>query len=132
VVCACVFGVAPALGSSSLSAVAGASARSTDNPGRRRTRAALVVAEFALSVVVLAAGGLVLRSLFALQRVDPGVRVDRVLTSTISLPAARYDQPQKVVGFYDRLLAGVRAIPDVEAATVSYALPPERLSEATN
>src|SRR5205823_3858968 len=118
--------------SSSLSAAANASSRGTDTPTRRRTRAALVVAEFALSVVVLAAAGLVTRSLLALQQVDVGIRVSRVVTATISLPAIRYDQPDKVVAFYERLLAAVRAVPGVEAASASYGLPPERLLETTN
>src|SRR5207249_6373897 len=118
--------------SSNLSAVANASSRSTDTPVRRRARAALVVAEFALSVIVLAAAGLVTRSLLALERVDAGVRVDRLVTTTISLPAARYDRPEQIVGFYEQLLAGVRALPGVEAASISYGLPPERLTEASN
>jgi putative ABC transport system permease protein len=57
-----------------------------------------------------------LRSLWSLQRIDLGFNPDRVLTMRLALPAATYDTPAKVIGFYDQLLQDVRATPGVKSA----------------
>ena len=75
---------------------------------RQRLRGALVVAETALAVILLAGAGLMTRSLWKLQQIDLGFNPDGVLTMRLALPAAQYDTPEKVIGFYDRLLADVR------------------------
>ena len=67
---------------------------------RQRFRSALVVVEMALAVVLLVGAGLMLRSLWSLQRVQLGFDPSRVLTMRLSLPAASYQTPEQVVDFY--------------------------------
>jgi putative ABC transport system permease protein len=90
---------------------------------RQRFRNALVVVEMALAVVLLVAAGLVLRSLWSLQRVELGFDPSNVLTMRVSLPQASYQAPEQVVGFYLRLLERVRSTPGVRTAGAVRALP---------
>jgi putative ABC transport system permease protein len=87
--------------------------------GRGRLRAALVVAEVALSLVLLIGSGLMVRSFIALQRLDPGFRPDHALMVRVSLPAGdritRADQ-ERFVGFFTRATARLRQLPGVTAA----------------
>jgi len=99
------------------------SAASTAGSWRQRLRGALVVAEVALAVILLTGAGLMLRSLWSLQRIDLGFNPDRVLTMRLALPAATYDTPAKVIAFYDQLLQDVRATPGVESAGLLRLLP---------
>ncbi|HEV3484364.1 MAG TPA: FtsX-like permease family protein, partial [Vicinamibacterales bacterium] len=100
----------------------GSQAVSTD-ACRQRFRNALVVAELALAVVLLVGAGLMLRSLWALQRVQLGFDPTNVPTMRVALPQAGYATPEQVVAFYDRLLARVRELPDVRSAGAVRALP---------
>ena len=92
--------------------------------GRRlhRVLGALVVAEVALSLVLLAGAGLLLRSFLALQSVDPGFRADGVLTAAVQLPATRYDIP-RAAGFFEESLARIAALPGVQHAAGAACLP---------
>ena len=90
---------------------------------RQRFRSALVVVEMALAVVLLVGAGLMLRSLWSLQRVDPGFDPSRVLTMRLSLPPAGYQSPEQVVDFYSRLSEKVRELPGVVSAGAVRALP---------
>ncbi len=91
--------------------------------GRQRFRNMLVVVELALAVILLVGAGLMLRSLWSLQRVELGLDPSNVLTMRLSLPQASYGQPEQVVGFYRRLLEDVRAVPGVRAAGAIRSLP---------
>jgi len=90
---------------------------------RQRLRRALVVAEMALAVVLLVGAGLMIRSLWALQRIDVGFAPANVLTARVSLPEATYGSPDEINGFYRRLLERVRALPGVDDAGVMRSLP---------
>jgi predicted permease len=90
---------------------------------RQRLRGALVGAEVALAVVLVIGAGLMIRSLGALNRIDLGFDPDRVLTMRVTVPAARYDTPDKVVGFYQQLVERVRAVGGVERAGIIRVLP---------
>src|SRR6185436_8263998 len=90
---------------------------------RQRFRQALVVVEMALAVVLLVGAGLMLRSLWALQRVQLGFDPAKVLTMRLSLPATSYQTPEQVVDFYNRLIDRVRGIPGVRTAGAVRALP---------
>ena len=90
---------------------------------RQRLRGALVVAEIALAMILLTGAGLLIRSLWNLQRIDLGFNPDRVLTMRLALPAAQYQSPEQVVEFYDRLLASVRTLGGVEQAGLIRLLP---------
>jgi putative ABC transport system permease protein len=118
-----IFGIVPALQTSKPNltetlkegtAGAGGSAR------RQRLRSALVVAEVALSVALLIGAGLLIRSFWRLQHVNPGFTTDGLLTMGITLPGSRYPTGEHAWAFYERLLSSVRALPGVQgAATVS-------------
>jgi predicted permease len=80
-----------------------------------RWRNALVVAEIALSIVLLTGGGLLLRSFIKLEGVDVGFTTDHVLTMNINLPAARYGTAERRLQFFEALASRVNALPGVEA-----------------
>ena len=82
----------------------------------------LVVAEVALSLVLLAGAGLLMRSFVKLQSVDPGFRADGVLTASVQLPPARYDLTQ-AGSFFRESLAGIAGLPGVQHAAGASCLP---------
>jgi putative ABC transport system permease protein len=93
--------------------------------GRRpkRLRSALVIAETALSLLLAAGAGLLLRSFAQILKVDPGFKPDGVLTLQVALPDADYSKPEHVRGFYETLLDRVQLLPGVEAAGAVDVLP---------
>jgi putative ABC transport system permease protein len=92
--------------------------------GRSRlTRDALVVLQVAAALVLLVGAGLMLRTLANLRAIDVGFRSDHLMTMRTTLPAARYRDPQKRLAFYDRVVAGARALPGVEHAAYISNLP---------
>jgi putative ABC transport system permease protein len=93
------------------------------NRRANRSRALLVVAQVALSTVLLVGSGLLLRSFLELRRQSLGFDPSNTLTMQITLPATRYAKPDAIIGFYRRTLEGVRSVPGVVAATISTALP---------
>jgi putative ABC transport system permease protein len=98
----------------------------TESAGHRRWRNSLVVIEVAMAVTMLAGAGLLLKSLWRLWHVDPGVNPEGVFTAYFEMPERRYSQPQQFINFYERLLEGSRGLPGVRAAALSNALPPDR------
>jgi putative ABC transport system permease protein len=78
----------------------------------RGARELLIVAEVALSIVLLVGAGLMIRTLWQLQGVDPGFRADRVLTMEVSLPVARYEEGTQMP-FYQQLEERIRSISGV-------------------
>jgi putative ABC transport system permease protein len=95
----------------------------TAGVARQRFRSTLIVVETALAVVLLVGASLVIRSLARLQAVELGFDPSNVLTMRISVPAASYESPESVVGFYRQLVDRVRAIPGVERAAAVRSLP---------
>ena len=81
-------------------------------------RSSLVAGELALSLVLLAGAGLLLRSFMRLQAVDPGFNPSNVLTFDLSLPQARYSDGKRVADFTDDLVQRLRSLPGVESAAV--------------
>jgi putative ABC transport system permease protein len=90
---------------------------------KQRRLNALVVAEVALSVALLIGAGLLVRSFWLLQHVNPGFDETRLLTMRINLPAPQYRTSELQWGFYERLLAQVSALPGVTAAATSSIVP---------
>ena len=94
------------------------------NSGRgARTRNILVVAEVALSLMLLASAGLLIRSLNGLQHVSPGFSTERAVTMQLLLPQTRYGSAASMIAFYRRLRDEVAAMPAVTASAVSTTLP---------
>jgi predicted permease len=95
-------------------------------PGQSRLRAALVVAEVALAVVLVAGAGLLLRTFQALQRIDPGFRAEGVVKAEYQLPRSRYPVdfsrwPNWVEAHQlnERLQSSVAALPGVESVAIA-------------
>jgi predicted permease len=116
-------GIVPALQATGAVRPVGSLTGRTVSSSRAHARRAVVLVEVALSLVMLAGAGLLLKSFVRLQRVDPGFRTERLLTLRLSLPAGRYAQREQLISFYDRLQQRLRALPDVEAVGVSSVAP---------
>jgi predicted permease len=86
-------------------------------------RRALVMGETALSLILLAGSGLLLRSFSQILKVDPGFRPDGVLTMRIALPEATYSKPEQLRAFYATLLDRIQASPGVKSAGAINLLP---------
>jgi predicted permease len=122
-----VFGLAPALHTS-----AGDLANPLREAGRglqggskqALLRKGLVVAEVALSLMLLVGAGLMMRTFFAVQDVDPGFRTDRLLTMRVSLPEQRYPDRERRVAFYQELIRRVSAVPGVQAVGLNTGMHP--------
>jgi len=97
-------------------------APTTSSRRSSRTRDAFVVAQLALSLVLLTACGLELRSLLHLSDIDPGFDVENVLLAGIQLGRETYDNEQ-TLALYDRLLERVTVLPGVETASLGYPVP---------
>jgi len=111
------FGLAPALQTGrARNWAAIKSARSTEGSQSKRLRRALVMAETALSLILLAGAGLLMRSFENILKVDPGFRPEGVLTMRIALPDAEYSKPEQVRGFYSELLSRIQKLPGVRFA----------------
>ena len=89
----------------------------------QRSRSALIVAEVALSLVLLVGAGLMIRSFARVQQIDPGVQVDRLVTMEIIAPSVRYPDEVRVLAFYRSLIERLESTPGIESAAVSSALP---------
>jgi putative ABC transport system permease protein len=120
------FGLAPAWqgAQTDLNATLKAASRgSSGGIGRTRTRNALVVAQVALSLVLLVGAGLLLKSFVALRGVDPGFDPRNVISLRVNLSRGKYGTPEKQSAYYERLIGEVKSIPGVESAAVVYPVP---------
>jgi putative ABC transport system permease protein len=120
-----VFGLAPAWDSAktNLSDALKESTTTAVGGAGRRLRAALVVTEIALALVLLVGAGLLTRSLARLLTTTPGYNPDKVLTMSLMLPKPRYEGKEQIVRFQQELLRRVAQLPGVEAAALSNSLP---------
>jgi predicted permease len=86
-------------------------------------RAALVVAEVAVTLVLLVGAGLLIKSFANIQRVDPGFKSENVLTAQIVLPASKYPQPEARRAFWLRLIEKAKQIPGATAVGMTSNVP---------
>jgi putative ABC transport system permease protein len=120
------FGLAPAFHATSANlgdTLRESSSRASSGPRVGRLRQGLVALQLALSVVLLAAAGLMVRSQVNLGRVDLGFRGDDTLSFWLALPPARYPEPRQCAAFFASLLDELRAAPGVERVSAVSALP---------
>jgi putative ABC transport system permease protein len=121
-----VFGFVPALQASrpDLNETLKESGRNaTGGAARRRARSLLVVAEIALSLVLLVGAGLLMRSFLKLQSVNPGFNPENVLTMQVDLSGPNYQKAAPVIAFHNQLLERVRALPGVQSAATRSFVP---------
>jgi len=128
------FGLAPAVRvkAGNLFAALKEGGRTTGGAASQALRRGLVVAEVALATMLVLGAGLLLKSFWTLQQVDPGFEAGGALSFQISLPEANYPESAGVGAFYDRLLAELEALPGVESATGMNNRPPVRRLNAND
>jgi putative ABC transport system permease protein len=123
------FGLAPALQFSrpdvhhALKEGSAVSARGFRFGLRRGTQSLLVVGEVALALVLLVGAGLLIRSLWRLQQIEPGFKPDRLLTMQLEFPASRYRDNAQVMSFVTELNERLTALPGVESVGAADSLP---------
>jgi putative ABC transport system permease protein len=93
--------------------------------GKHFMRRALVVAEFALALTLLAGAGLAIHSFVNVTRLDLGARTDHILTFYLPVPQGRLTDPDKIRNFYRDVLARVSAVPGVRDVTATTGMPLE-------
>jgi putative ABC transport system permease protein len=99
------------------------SGTATDGPAGARMRAALVITETALALLLLAGAGTLLKTLLVMQNTAPGFTSANVLTFSFWLPKTTAERAPERTGFYEKLIAGVGSLPGVESASVVSSLP---------
>ena len=125
------FGLIPSLGASrpDLAAVLRASGEAASLTGKRKIalglspRGALVVAQIALSMVLLIGAALLMQSLARLYGVNPGFNPSNLLTVHISLPHTGYETGQKQAAFFDELVRRIESVPGIRGAAASLTVP---------
>jgi predicted permease len=120
------FGMLPALISRKVDLRSSIVSRSIIGAGSIRLRQGLIAGEVALTVVLLAAAGLLIRTLIHLETMPPGFNPNGVITAKASLDDVRYYQPAAFRKLLNASLAAMREIPGVQNAAVGLTLPYER------
>src|SRR5262245_26955939 len=120
-----IFGLVPALQTSKtdLHETLKEGGRSGSSGARAWVRSTLVVLEMALALVVLVSAGLLMRSFWRLQQVNPGFAPQNVLAMSLGLPITKYKEPAQRANFYKELLQRIRALPGVHSAGANSVLP---------
>jgi predicted permease len=120
-----VFGLAPALQSShpDLNETLKEGGRSSAGGAGHRLRSALVMTEIALAVVLLVGAGLMMKSLLRLLQSNVGFNPENVLTMSVTLPAGKYTDGGKQVGFYERLNERLHSLPGIVGVGTVNVLP---------
>src|SRR5713101_6365956 len=96
---------------------------SSEGTSGRRTRAALVMVEIVLALVLLASAGLLAESFRRLQKVPAGFDTTNVVTVRLALPGTTYGKPQQAADFYKKLLDRVSILPGVQSAGAAWWIP---------
>jgi predicted permease len=134
-----VFGLVPALRASKvdLNEVLKEGGRSSAGGGggalglsHHRLRRLLVIAEVALSLILLIGAGLLVRSYNRIVNAHPGYNARNVLSLRLSLPASKYAKPESIAAFYRQINERIKRLPGVEAVSTTYSLPMSRVAFA--
>jgi putative ABC transport system permease protein len=91
--------------------------------GKHWLRSSLVIAEVAATLVLLVGAGLMIRSFYRLQKVNPGFSYDHLTSFSVALPGKKYANGEQQEQFYNRLLESLRGLPGVEATAAASGLP---------
>ena len=120
------FGIAPALqvSKTNVNEILKEGGRGTaGGPRARRMRSALVIAELALTVVLLIGAGLMVRSFMKLYSIDLGIDTDHLLTMRADLPVVKFDTPEKRRLQFEAILSKVQGVPGVVSASLAESIP---------
>ena len=120
-----IFGLAPALQSSNpdLNESLKEGGRGSTSGRRQGVRSLLVVTEIALALMLLAGAGLMLKSFWRLQQVDPGFKPENALVVNINLPATKYAEDAQQSAFFQQLLERTAALPGVQSVGATQSMP---------
>ena len=91
--------------------------------GRLRFRQSLVVFQVSVAVMLVIGAGLLIKSFWLLQRVDPGFEIEGVLSAGITLPHSKYSEPNQINNFHRQLFERISVLPGVKSATIAYDAP---------
>lgn len=119
--CGILFGLVPVLPKPDVATIAGRTAIGTPHG---RVRQLLVMAQIAVSLVLLAGASLLLRSLWNLQRQPLGMTAKGLVTATVSLGELHYSKPEQQMAFFQLLETRLRKLPGADAVAISDSLPP--------
>ena len=97
--------------------------RGAETSGRNRVGSLLIVSEIALSFILLAGAGLLIKSFLHLREINPGFNPDHILTMRVTLPPGKYAQGEPRAQIYKQLIESVRATPGVQSAGLVLSLP---------
>ncbi|MFN2508453.1 MAG: ABC transporter permease, partial [Chthoniobacterales bacterium] len=120
-----VFGLFPAWHATRVEAIDSLRDGSKGSAGLQsvRLRGALVIAQIALTMVLLVCAGLVWKSFGAIMRVNPGIQIDNTLSMVLTLSPTRYDNGPKRAEYYRQVLERMSAIPGVESVALTHTMP---------
>jgi putative ABC transport system permease protein len=121
-----IFGLAPALQVSrpNLAEALKESGRgSGPSASRNRLRSVLVIAEIAMTLVLLVCAGLLIRTVMRLRNVDTGFNAQKILAMNIGLPGIKYPKPENQISFYKQVTERIAALPGVKAVGTTSVLP---------
>jgi putative ABC transport system permease protein len=121
--CSFLFGLAPALQTANVDLNEALRDGGRGSGSRQRLSDAFVASEMALSLVLLVCAGLLLKSLWNLQRVDPGFQPVHVLTLDFDLAESKYRDWLQRTQFLERVLEGTRTLPGVQSAGLTGGMP---------
>ena len=97
--------------------------RGAETGGRNRVGGLLIISEIALSFMLLAGAGLLIKSFLHLREIDPGFNSDNVLTMRVGLPWKGYEEAERRRQFFEHVIDQVKAIPGVQSAGATLSLP---------
>jgi predicted permease len=120
-----VFGLFPAWHATRIDAIDSLRDGSKGSAGLQsvRLRGALVIAQIALTLVLLVCAGLVWKSFAAITRVNPGIQIENTLSMVITLAPTRYDTGPKRIDYYRQILERTSVIPGVESVAFTQTMP---------
>jgi predicted permease len=90
------------------------------SPGRQRLRQLLVVFQVGMAVMLVIGAGLLIKSFWRLQQVDPGFKAEHVLSLSLTLPQSKYPDNPKINNFFGQLIERISSLPGVESAAIAY------------
>jgi putative ABC transport system permease protein len=117
------FGLAPAIQAGDVDVQATLKETGRGTTSRHWLRSSLVVVEVATTMVLLIGAGLMIRSFYRLEKVNPGFSYEHLASFSISLPQTKYPDPRQQAAFYDRLLESIRTLPGVQSTAAASGLP---------
>ena len=118
-----VFGLIPAIQAGEVDVHETLKESGRGTSGRQWLRSALVIVEVATTLVLLIGAGLLIRSFYLLQKVNPGFSHEHLTSFSISLPEKKYATEETRASFYNRLLENIRSLPGVESTAAASGLP---------